>query len=78
MIDSESALGALVKGYSAKEDLCRLVGIFWDLGLQLDSMIYLDRISTDANPADDPSRNQIEKLLRRGWIMTPPVHWDEF
>ena len=78
MIDSESALGGLVKGYSAKEDLCRLVGIFWDLGLKLDSMIYLDRISTDANPADDPSRDQIDKLLKRGWIMTPPVLWEEF
>ena len=78
MIDSESALGGLVKGYSAKEDLCRLVGIFWDLGLKLDSMIYLDRISTDANPADDPSRDQIDKLLKRGWIMTPPVLWEDF
>ena len=62
MIDSESALGGLVKGYSAKEDLCRLVGIFWEIGLKMDTMIYLDRISTDANPADDPSRDQIDKL----------------
>ena len=78
MIDSESSLGALVKGYSAREDLCRLVGVFWEIGLKLDVMIYLDRISTDANPADDPSRDEIEKLLKRGWIMTQPVSWESF
>ena len=35
LIDSEAVLGALVKGYSAREDICELVGVFWDLALEL-------------------------------------------
>eukprot|EP00435_Cladocopium_sp_Y103_P016661 s772_g4.t1 len=34
-VDSEPVQGALVKGYSAKEDLCELVGVFWKTALEL-------------------------------------------
>ena len=78
MIDSESVLGALVKGYSDSEDMCYLVGIFWSTAALLDTTIYLDRISTDANPADDPSRNKMEEIRKRGWVVTDPVDFMEF
>jgi hypothetical protein len=78
MIDSESVLGALVKGYSDREDMCYLVGIFWSTAALLDTTIYLDRISTDANPADDPSRNKMEEIRKRGWVVTDPVEFMEF
>ena len=34
-VDSEPVQGALVKGYSAREDLCELVGVFWKLALDV-------------------------------------------
>ena len=61
LIDSEAVEGALIKGYSCREDICLLISIFWDLALSLRARIFIDRISTDANPADWPSRNLMDK-----------------
>ena len=66
LLDSEAAEGALVRGYSAKEDVCDLVGEFWAEALSLDTTFYLDRTPTDSNPADGPSRDDSEELLCRG------------
>ena len=49
-----------MKGYSSKEDLCELVEIFWELSLEYRINFFIDRVSTDANPADWPSRNHLE------------------
>ena len=59
-IDSEAVEGALIKGYSAREDLSELVSVFWDLALELRVNVYIDRVSTDSNPAAWPSRNDLE------------------
>ena len=48
-IDSEPVEAALIKGYSAKEDVCELVGIFWELVLELRCSVYID-----------PSSNRLE------------------
>ena len=58
-VDSEPVQGALVKGYSAREDMCELTGVFWRLALELRVCTYIDRVSTDANPADPPSRDRM-------------------
>jgi hypothetical protein len=58
-IDSEAVEGALVKGYSRREDLCELVGVFWALVRALDCDVYIERIPTDANLADTPSRGAL-------------------
>ena len=55
-VDSESVEGALVKGYSSREDISELVGQFWDVAASLECTIYIDRVSTDGNPAVGPSR----------------------
>ena len=55
-IDSEPVEAALIKGYSAKEDVCELVGLFWELVLELRCSVYIDRVPTDSNPADNPSQ----------------------
>ena len=55
-IDSEPVEAALIKGYSAKDDVCELVGLFWDLVLELRCSVYIDRVPTDSNPADNPSK----------------------
>ena len=77
LIDSEAVLGALVKGYSAREDICELVGVFWDLALELRVSIFLDRVPTDLNPSDLPSRDDLETGRSLGWSTVDPV-WLEF
>jgi len=72
-VDSEPVQGSLVKGYSAKEDLCELVGIFWKLALELEVFLYVDRVPTDSNPADPPSRAQTEVGENLGWKSIEPV-----
>ena len=74
-IDSEAVEGALIKGYSAREDLSELVSVFGDLALELRVNVYIDRVSTDANPApaDWPSRNDLETGRSAGWGSLAPV-----
>ena len=72
-IDSEAVEGALIKGYSAREDLSELVSVFWDLALELRVNVDIDRVSTDSNPADWPSRNDLETGRSAGWESLEPV-----
>ena len=76
LIDSESVEGALVKGYSGTEDVCELVGLFWDLAAALKCQIYIDRVPTDANPADYPSRNDLVRGREAGW-KTAVISWPD-
>ena len=71
MVDSESVEGALVKGYSRRSDMCELTSEFWDLADRLKLETYIDRVSTDANIADGPSRDYPdfwEMSNRLGWV----------
>ena len=76
LIDSEAVEGALIKGYSGAEDVCQLVGLFWDLAATLKCSIYIDRVPTDANPADYPSRNDLLKGREAGWE-TAEISWPD-
>ena len=67
LVDAEAVEGALVKGYSSRADLCELVGKFWDLALKYNCSIYIDRVPTDANCADAPSRGKLQIGERLGW-----------
>jgi len=66
-VDAEAAEGALVKGYSSRTDVSLLVGRFWDLAQELNCSIYIDRVPTDANCSDAPSRNHPEIGEALGW-----------
>ena len=66
-IDSEAVEAALVKGYSSKEDLCELISIFWNQVFDLQARVFIDRVATDANPADWPSRNNLSIGEAAGW-----------
>ena len=66
-IDSASVEAALVKGYSSREDMCEIISLFWETGLSLSVRVFIDRIATDANPADWPSRNNLCKGEAAGW-----------
>ena len=76
LIDSEAVEGALIKGYSGAEDVCELVGLFWDLAAALKCSICIDRVPTDANPADYPSRNDLQKGREAGWE-TAEISWPD-
>ena len=64
--------GALIKGYSARSDLCSTVGAFWASALRHTLTIYVDRVSTDANPADGPSRGDFAAADELGWVRVEP------
>ena len=68
LIDSEPVEAALVKGYSAKEDLSHLIEVFWNLALKLKANMFIDRISSDSNPADWPSRDRMSIGEAAGWL----------
>ena len=67
LVDAEAVEGAFVKGYSARTEVCELIGTFWDLALALDCSIFIDLVSTDANCADGPSRNKLPVGESLGW-----------
>ena len=56
-----------MKGYSAKEDLSWLNAVFWDQALHLNALFYIDRVSTDANISDGPSRGRDREAIQGGW-----------
>ena len=68
LVDAEAVEGALVKGYSSRSDLCELVGVFWDIVVELRALIYID------NCSDPPSRNKFSIGEKLGW-KTVPAHW---
>ena len=51
--------------------MCELTGVFWRLALELRVCTYVDRVSTDANPADPPSRNKMCVGVALGWKAIP-------
>jgi hypothetical protein len=68
-VDSEPVEGALVKGYSALEDMSELTRVFWEQAAKLEVLIYIDRVPTDSNPADLPSRKTKEDRYQNlGWV----------
>ena len=75
-MDSEVVEAALVKGYSSREHLCLLVSVFWDLVLRLRARVFIDRVATDANPANAPSRDNLELGNHAGWL-TAPAQWPD-
>ena len=76
LIDSEAVEGALVKGYSSREDISSLISVFWNLALKLGCRVFIDRIATDANPADWPSRGNLSIGRSAGWL-TVQAQWPE-
>ena len=74
LVDSEAVEGALIKGYSCRTDICLLVGVFWQLALELKCLLYIDRVPTDANCSDQPSRNNLKAGSKFGW-KTISIEW---
>ena len=67
LVDSEPVLGAGIKGYSAREDICSGIATFWAIMREANVSAYLDRIPTDGNLADSPSRAKWDLIGKCGW-----------
>ena len=67
MVDSESSLGAIIKGYSFKEDITELVSLIWERASDNSIMLFLDRVSSDANVSDQPSMDVWEHSRSCEW-----------
>jgi hypothetical protein len=73
-VDNNSALGALVKGYSSKEDAIKIVAEYWLRAMKHRMLIYVDRVESKSNIADDPSRmNEFQVLPSLGATFREPV-----
>ena len=72
MIDSETALDALIKGYSRSEDVALIVTAFWEIVAKHQVNVYLDRVPTDSNISDGVSRSKIVEARSLGWEITAP------
>jgi hypothetical protein len=72
LIDSQAALDAIIKGYSRKDDVCGLITVFWTLVHDHNVMVYLDRVSTDANVSDGVSRSKVKEAIAIGWEIEHP------
>ena len=64
----------MVKGYSGKPDLDELAGSFWGLCVSCRAEPYIERVPTDSNPADDPSRAVFKFLRDSGAIQVDEPH----
>jgi len=73
-VDNNSALGALVKGYSSKEDAIKIVADYWLRAMRLKILAYVDRVESKSNISDDPSRlNEFKTLQSIGASYREPV-----
>jgi len=62
-VDNNGALGSLVKGYSNKIDTIQLVAEYWIRAAALKAYMYIDRVESDSNISDDPSRMNVEGVM---------------
>ena len=56
LVDSDLVRRAAIKGHSAFEDICSGITSFWEIIRGAGASVYLDRIPTDGNLSDGPSR----------------------
>ena len=72
-IDNNSAKDALIKGHSQHPVSMSIVEQVWTQELELHSGSWYDRVPSDSNPADDPSRGSCQELIDAGAIQVSPV-----
>ena len=71
-VDNDSATSCLVKGYSPKEDSCKLVGDYWLRAAARRMNVYIDRVESKSNIADGPSRWDFKLLEQLGAVFHQP------
>jgi len=69
---STDALDSLIKGNSRKDDGCPMISVFWTLAHDYNVVVFLDRVSTDANVSDAASEPKVEEAVALGWETEHP------
>ena len=72
-VDNDSARHALIKGGSPIQASARLVGLFWAGEARAMSYTWTERVPSESNPADGPSRLAFDDMARLGGSWTEPV-----
>ena len=72
-IDNVVALSAVVKGYASKADCAILVNCLHEAVLELRTHLWAEWIPSKANPADWPTRPELEHLIPSTAVFIPMV-----
>ena len=68
-IDNEAAKHAVIKGYCRERAMCNLLGSFWCLCAQNGINPWLERVTSDANPSDEISRDIWDLVMHEQWTV---------
>ena len=63
-IDSNTSLSSLVNGWSRQSDTCHLVGEYWRKACSLQCFPWLERVESESNIADGPTKNDLSFMKR--------------
>ena len=77
--DNTGAEGSLRKGVGAKDELNSAIHQFWVVAAREKFGVYIDRVPTEVNIADGPSREDyglISKAIGAQWVK--PIVLDAF
>ena len=67
-VDNDAARFALIKGSSPTRDSTWLTGLYWEAETSVGSFSWFERVASQSNPADAPSRGEAcEELFTEGW-----------
>ena len=72
-IDSNTSLNGLVNGWSRKSDTCHLVGLYWKCVSQLKAFVWVERVESESNIADGPTKDRYDTLESLGAVEVQPV-----
>ena len=71
-IDSNTSLNGLVNGWSRKSDTCHLVGLYWKRAALLKAFMWIDRVESESNIADGPTKNRYDSLDKLDAVEVQP------
>ena len=72
-LKNDAARDSLIKGYSAVRVSSTLIGMFWLLELETESLTWFSRVPSASNVADGPSRIDFSITAALGAEVHEPV-----
>ena len=68
-IDNEAAKHAVIKGYCRERAMCNLLGCFWCLCAHNGINPWMERVTSEANPSDEISRDIWDLVMDQRWTV---------
>ncbi|KAF4740435.1 hypothetical protein FOZ63_018184, partial [Perkinsus olseni] len=72
-VDNVAVEQALVKGYSKHADLNHMITKFWHSCEKFHLKIWIDRVPSELNPADKPSRRIFDEIVSLRLLRVVPM-----